>query len=366
MGNIKIFGPILNGVLAFPIFLAVLSDMANAGYPTPVEADWIAHDFVFHTGEVFPSLRIHYTTVGKSSGLPVLLLHGTYGSGKNFLSATFADLLFGPGQPLDAETYFIIMPDGLGCGGSSKPSDGLRTSFPRYNYLDMVNAQHLLVTEGLGIKHLRLILGNSMGGMHTWLWGVTFPDTMDALVPQASQPTAMASRNWMLRRMQVEMVIQDPAYMGGNYTVQPPSLKLANVFFGIATSGGTLAWQAMAPTSELADKLVDARLAGAGPADANDWAYQWTSSKDYNPSAGNGLERITVPVLAINSADDERNPPESGLEAAALQRVKNARLFLIPASVDTRGHGTTGNATFWKNQLATFLLSLPTSGGLYK
>jgi homoserine O-acetyltransferase len=201
------------------------------------------------------------------------------------------------------------------------------------------------------------VIGNSMGGMHVWLWGEAHPDFMDALVPMASQPSEMSSRNWMMRRMLIESIRQDPAYDNGNYTAQPPSLRLANVFMGIGTSGGTLAYQALAPTREKADKLVDERLAAPPPADANDFIYQWESSRDYNPAPA--LDRITAPLLAINSADDERNPPETGLMTQALTHVTNGHLLLIPASAETRGHGTTGSAKFWKQQLADFLSTVP-------
>ena len=265
--------------------------------------------------------------------------------------------MFGSGQPLDAGQYFIILPDAIGTGKSAKPSDGLRTKFPKYDYDDMVEAQYRLLTEGLGIPHLRLVLGNSMGGMHTWLWGEKYPGFMDALVPMASQPTPMASRNWMLRRMMLETIRSDPEWNNGNYATQPPSLRLASVFFAIATSGGTLAYQKMAPTREQADKLVDARLAAAPPGDANDFLYQWESSRDYDPSVG--LERIEAALLAINSADDERNPPETAITERALKRVKNGRLYLIPASEDTRGHATTGMAKFWSQQLQQLLQTAP-------
>jgi homoserine O-acetyltransferase len=286
-----------------------------------------------------------------------LILHGTGGSGTNFLTPGFAGELFGSGQPLDASKYFIILPDAIGTGKSAKPSDGLRTKFPKYNYDDMVEAQHRLVTEGLGIRHLRLVLGNSMGGMQTWLWGEKYPDFMDALVPMASQPTPMASRNWMLRRMMLETIRSDPEWNNGNYTAQPPSLRLASVFFSIATSGGTLAYQKLAPTREQADKLLDERLAAPLLSDANDFLYQWESSRDYDPSAR--LERIEAALLAINSADDERNPPETGITERELKRVKNGRLYLIPASEDTRGHGTTGMAKFWSQQLQQLLHTAP-------
>jgi len=317
----------------------------------------VARDFRFHTGEIMPELHLHYRTVGNPSGEPVLILHGTGGSGANFLTAAFAGELFGSGQPLDASKYFIILSDAIGAGKSAKPSDGLRTKFPKYNYDDMVEAQYRLVSEGLGIHHLRLVLGNSMGGMQTWLWGVKYPDFMDARVPMAAQPTPMASRNWMLRRMMIETIRSDPEWNNGNYTTQPRSLRLASVFFAIATSGGTLAYQKMAPTREKADKLVDERLAAPLASDANDFLYQWESSRDYDPS--DGIERIQAALLAINSADDERNPPETGITERELKRVKNGRLYLIPASEDTRGHGTTGIAKFYTQQLRELLGTAP-------
>jgi homoserine O-acetyltransferase/O-succinyltransferase len=334
-------------------FTLLIGSAAAAEFPAPKTGEWIARDFKFHTGEVLPALRLHYTTVGEPSGEPVLLLHGTTGSGTGLLAAGFGGELFGPDQPLDARKYFIILPDGIGHGKSSKPSDGLRAKFPRYNYDDMVEAQYRLVTEGLGIRHLRLVLGNSMGGMHTWIWGVKHPEFMDALVPMASQPSEMASRNWMMRRLIVDSIRNDPDWNGGNYTTQPKSARTASVFYGIATNGGTLAYQKQAPTRELADKLLDARLAAAFSADANDTLYQWDSSRDYN--AAPGLERIRAPLLAINSADDERNPPETGIMDRELKRVKTGRLFLIPASEETRGHGTTGMAKFWSAELRRFL-----------
>jgi homoserine O-acetyltransferase/O-succinyltransferase len=344
--------------MAAALAFALTSALASAAdYPAPKEGDWIARDFRFHTGEVMPELRLHYRTVGNPSGDPVLILHGTGGSGAAMLTPAFAGELFGSGQPLDASKYFVILPDAIGTGKSSKPSDGLRMKFPRYNYDDMVDAQYRLVTDGLGVRRLRLVLGNSMGGMQTWLWGQRYPDVMDALVPMAAQPTPMASRNWMLRRMMIETIRSDPDWNDGNYTSQPRSLRLANVFFAIATSGGTLAYQKLAPTRERADRLVDERLATPAPADANDFLYQWESSGDYDPSPG--LERIQAALLAINAADDERNPPETGITERALKRVKNGRLYLIPASEDTRGHGTTGMAKFWKEELRQLLQVAP-------
>jgi homoserine O-acetyltransferase len=340
---------------------AALVMMASAAlaqtYPAAREASWVARDFRFHTGEVMPELRLHYRTIGEPTGEPVLVLHGTAGSGESMLAPAFAGDLFGPGQPLDAAKYFIILPDAVGHGKSSKPSDGLRAKFPRYNYEDMVAAQHRLVSEGLGIRHLRLVIGNSMGGMHAWIWGVRHPDFMDALVPMASQPTEMSSRNWMMRRMIIDSVRNDPDYAGGNYTTQPKALAAANVFFAIATNGGTLAYQKLAPTRALADKLLDERLAAPFSADANDFLYQWDSSRDYNPSPG--LERVAAALLAINAADDERNPPETGIMERELKRVPGGRLFLIPASEDTRGHGTTGMAKLWKQEVQALLQTAP-------
>ena len=233
----------------------------------------------------------------------------------------------------------------------------MKTAFPKYNYEDMVDAHYRLAKEGLGVKHLRLVIGNSMGGMHTWIWGVKYPQYMDALVPMASQPTEMAARNWMLRRMMLETIRNDPDYNGGNYTAQPRMMKYAINAYGIATGGGTLAYQMQTPTAAKADKMVDDRLAAAITADANDFIYQWEASHDYNPSAG--LDKIEAALLLINAADDERNPPETGVTDAAMKRVKNGRIFLIPASTDTRGHLTTGNASFYTRQLQELLQTAP-------
>jgi homoserine O-acetyltransferase len=328
-----------------------------ADYPAPKQGEWIARDFKFHSGETFSELRLNYTTIGEPTGQPVLVLHGSGGSAANMLTPGFAGELFGPGQPLDAAKYYIIIPDGLGHGKSSKPSDGMKTAFPKYNYEDMVDAHYRLVKEGLGVKHLRLVIGNSMGGMHTWIWGVKYPRYMDVLVPMASQPTEMAARNWMLRRMMLETIRNDPDYNRGNYVTQPRMMKYAIAAYGIATGGGTLAYQMQAPTAAKADKFVDDRLALAITADANDFIYQWEASHDYNPSAG--LENIEAQLLLINAADDERNPPETGVTDAAMKRVKNGRLFLIPASTDTRGHLTTGNAVFYRKQLQELLQTAP-------
>lgn len=328
-----------------------------ADYPAPQDGEWIAKDFKFHSGEVMPELRLHYTTVGAPTGQPVLVLHGSGGSAASMLTPTFAGQLFGPGQPLDAAKYYIIIPDGIGHGKSSKPSDAMRTSFPKYDYNDMVDAQYRLVTEGLGIKHLRLVIGNSMGGMHTWIWGVRYPQMMDALVPMASQPTAMAARNWILRRTMLETIRNDPDYNGGNYTSQPRMMKYAIAAYRFASAGGTLGYQTLAPSAPQADKMVDDQLALPVTADANDYIYQWEASHDYDPSAG--LEKIEATLLAINAADDERNPPETGVTEAAVKRIKNGKIDLIPASSETRGHLTTGDAKFYARQLLELLQTAP-------
>jgi len=336
----------------FALFFAAAL-LRAADYPVPVEGDWVVHDFRFHTGETLPDLRLHYITVGARTGQPVLILHGTNGTGGAFLRPEFAGELFGPGQPLDAATHYIILPDAIGAGKSSKPSDGLRTRFPQYNYDDMVQAQYRLVTEHLGVRHLRLVLGTSMGGMLTWVWGEKYPDAMDALVPTAAQPTEVAGRNWMMRRMVVDLIRNDPEWNGGNYAQQPRSLKLAQVYFGVGTSGGTQALYRAAPTREKADQILDQRLAQPSGADANDVIYQMQASRDYNPSPR--LETIQARVLAINSADDERNPAELGIMERELKRVKQGRYILIPTGPETRGHGTMGFAKLWKQYLAELL-----------
>jgi homoserine O-acetyltransferase/O-succinyltransferase len=357
-GDIAMTHPPLFAKACAGLLLALSTLLAAAAeFPTPKEGIWIARDFKFANGDVMPELRLAYTTVGDPRGEPVLVLHGTTGSAASLLSPAFAGELFGAGQPLDANKYFIILPDSIGHGRSSKPSDGQRAKFPRYNYDDMVQAQYRLLTEHLGIKHLRLVMGNSMGGMETWIWGVSYPDFMDALAPMASQPTEMSSRNWMMRRLIIDSIRSDPEWKGGDYTTQPRSAQFASVFYGIATNGGTLAYQRAAATRDAADKLVDARLAAPFRADANDTLYQWDASRDYNPAPK--LERIQAGLLAINAADDERNPPETGLMVQALQRVKGGRLFLIPASEATTGHGTTGQAKFYSGALRELLQTAP-------
>jgi homoserine O-acetyltransferase len=262
------------------------------------------------------------------------------------LTPAFAGELFGPGQPLDAKRYYIVLPDSLGHGRSTKPSDGLGQKFPRYNYDDMVDAAHRLLTEGLKVRHARLVIGNSMGGMQTWIWAQKNPGFMDVAVPMASLPTEMASRNLILRRMLVDSIRRDPK-----------NAQFASVFFGFATNGGNQALYKAAPTREKAEALLESRLKAPFTADPDDTLYQWDSSRDYNPSGG--LEKITATLLAINSADDERNPPETGVLDREIKRVKNGRVLLIPGSPDTAGHGTTASAKWWKKDLEELLRSAP-------
>jgi homoserine O-acetyltransferase len=346
-------------LISLLLALATSAVLAQS-YPAPKQGSYVMRDFKFHTGEVLPELRIAYTTVGEPSGEPVIIMHGTTGSGAGLLTPTFAGELFGPGQALDAKRYYVILPDAIGHGRSSKPSDGLKMKFPRYNYDDMVDAQQRMVTEHLGVKHARLVMGNSMGGMETWIWVQKYPGFMDAAAPMASTPTEMASRNWMTRRLIIDSIRNDPEWKNGEYTTQPKSAQFASVFFGIATSGGDQGLYKAAPTRAKADALLDARLKAPFTLDANDALYMWDSSRDYNPSGG--LERIEATLVAINSADDERNPPHTGVMEREIKRVRNGRVYLIPASENTAGHGTTGQAKWWKDELARLLQSAPRRG----
>lgn len=334
-----------------------LATVLPAAAQAPTDGSWVVRNFRFKSGEVLPELRLHYTTLGNPQGEPVLLLHGTTGHGRALLSPAFGGELFGPGQPLDAQKYFIVLPDAIGHGKSSKPSDGLRAAFPKYSYDDMVVAHHRLLTEHLGVKHLRLVLGNSMGGMETWLFAQMFPGFADIAVPMASLPVPMSGRNWMMRRLIVDSIRNDPAWQGGNYTQQPASARVASVFYALATNGGNQALYKAAPSRDKADALVDARLQAPFAGDANDVLYQWDSSRDYDPTAG--LEKIQGVLLAINSADDERNPPELGVLDREIRRVKGGRILLIPGSEATAGHGTTGQAKWWKAELDSLLRSAP-------
>lgn len=337
----------------------------SAEYPRPVEGDYAIRDFHFASGERLPEVRMHYRTVGTprrdDKGAvtnAVLILHGTGGEGgslvrKGASGDLFAAELFGKGQPLDATRYFIILPDNLGHGQSAKPSDGLHARFPRYGYHDMIEAQHRLLTDGLKVTHLRLVMGMSMGGMHTWLWGQLHPDFMDALMPLASLPTQISGRNRMWRKLIAEAIRSDPEWKGGEYTSQPHSLKIAGQMIFLVSSNPVLRQKA-APTLKAADDLLEKSVnALIKNRDANDLLYAVESSFDYDP--GPGLEKIQAPLLAINFADDLINPPELGILEREIRRVKNGKALVIPMSRATVGHGTHTKASIWKQHLEALL-----------
>ena len=327
------------------------------------QGDFVMHDVHFMSGETLPTLRIHYRTLGHprrdASGVvrnAVLILHGTTGAGANFATPVFAGQLFGDGQPLDTTKYYVILPDGIGHGQSSRPSEGLHARFPHYDYDDMVDAQHRLLVEGLGVTHLRLVMGTSMGGMHSWVWGTRYPHFMDGIVPLASVPTQIAGRNRIFRRMAMEDIRNDPEWKGGDYTTPPRGLRSALQILWIMTSA-PLVQQHDAPTRGRADSLIDAFLdARMRTVDANDMLYAFDASRNYNPEPM--LGRISAPLLAINSADDQVNPPELGLLERLVPKVARGRFLIIPISPATRGHGSHTVAALWKTPFAEFLDSL--------
>jgi homoserine O-acetyltransferase len=327
--------------------------------PVPDEA--ILRDFRFSSGETLPEVKVRYVTYGRrlddgrgKTANAVLVLHGTGGSSAQFLGPTFAGVLFGPGQPLDASRYYIVIPDGLGHGGSSKPSDGLRAKFPRYTYDDMVRAQHRLLTESLGVTHLRLVIGTSMGGMHAWVWGETHPDFMDALLPLASLPAPIAGRNRMWRKMAMDLIRADPEWKGGDYTAQPPGLRGALSLL-LTLSGSPLGWMQQAPDRGAADAAVEKYMSERLPKfDANDLLFALDASRDYDPWLG--LEKIKAPLLAINFADDAINPPELGILEKGVARVKGGQAVVFPLSEKTRGHQTHTLADLWKTYLNELLV----------
>jgi homoserine O-acetyltransferase/O-succinyltransferase len=330
-------------------------------YPAPVEGDYVIKDFRFRSGETMPELKIHYRTIGElktnSSGVAtnaVLIGHGTGGAGTQFLSAQFGNVLFGPGKLLDATKYFIILADGIGHGRSSKPSDGLHAKFPQYTYDDMVAAHYEVLTKKLGVNHLRLVMGTSMGGMQTWVWGETYPDFMDALMPLASLPVEIAGRNRVWRKMAMDAIRNDPEWQGGEYKTQP--LRALNTAQDLLLLVGSapLQWQKQASTRDAADKFYGDRMkAAVARLDANDLLYQLDSSREYNPAPK--LEAIKAPLIAINSADDFINPPELGIIEREIKRVKRGRFILLPITDQTRGHGTHTIATIWQGYLKELL-----------
>ena len=350
-------------LLPFVGVLALVSSARAQGYPTPVERDFVVRDFVFENDEKAAEVKLHYRTVGQprkdSDGVVrngILILHGTGGTGRGFLSEGYAGRLFGKGQLYDAERYFIIVPDNIGHGGSSKPSDGLRMKFPNYRYVDMVRLQHRLVTEGLGLTRLHIVTGTSMGAMHTWIWGYLYPNFMDALVPLASNPVEIAGRNRIWRKLLVDAVTSDPTWKNGDYTEPPRGMASAIGFLLMATSV-PLQWQKDFPTAKAADKwLADQIASRVKTTDANDMIYYFRASEDYDPSPH--LEEITAPLLAINSADDFVNPPELPMMQALIKKVKRGRFILLPITDETRGHGTHSRPSVWAAQLGEFLATV--------
>jgi len=347
-------------LVAFLSLITVSAAVAAADYPAPTEGDYTIPNFKFASGETLPELRIHYRTLGKidkdASGKvtnAVLIMHGTTGSGAQFIRPEFAGELFGKDQSIDATRFFIVLPDGIGHGKSSKPSDGMHAKFPRYGYVDMVEAQYRLLTDGVGVNHARLVMGTSMGGMHTWLWGESHPDFMDALMPLASLPTQISGRNRGWRRMIIDAIRKDPAWNGGEYKTQPPSLRTAAEMLWFMSTNPVLRQKeapTLAKTDENLDKFVDQIVKTD---DANDALYALEASHDYDP--GPNLEKIRAPLLAINSADDLINPPELGILEREIKRVPRGRAIVIPFSDKTRGHGSHTIAALWKDELMKLL-----------
>ena len=349
-------------IRTFPCLLCVVAATvaSAADYPAPTEGDFTIRDFRFQSGETLPELRLHYRTLGKpekdaqrKTTNAVLIMHGTTGSGAQFIRPEFAGELFGKDQPLDATKYFIVLPDGVGHGKSSKPSDGMHAKFPHYGYLDMIEADYRLLTEGLGVNHARLVMGTSMGGMHTWLWGELHPDFMDALMPLASLPTQISGRNRGWRRLVIDAIRNDPAWNDGEYKTQPPSLHTAAQMLWFM-SGNPVLRQKEAPTLAKTDAVLDKFVEQIIKVDdANDVLYAVEASYDYDP--GPNLEKIRAPLLAINSADDLINPPELEVLEREIKRVPNGRAIVIPLSDRTRGHGSHTIAALWKDQLVQLL-----------
>jgi homoserine O-acetyltransferase len=353
----------MKNVYSFCSLLFLFAGISNAqvNHTTPVEADFVVKDFKFKSGETLEKLNLHYTTLGSPTkgkdgkvNNAVLIMHGTTGSGNNFLSKQFAGNLFGSGQLLDANKYFIILTDDIGHGKSSKPSDSLKMNFPKYNYDDMVLANYKLLTEHLKVNHLRLVMGTSMGGMHTWVWAYTYPDFMDALMPLASLPVEIAGRNRIQRKMAIKLIEMDPEWKNGNYLTQPKlgmSGAISSLMFMVSSP---LQWQKNAPTREKAEIMMDNMLNRyLSSLDANDLIYAFDSSRDYNPEPY--LSKINAPLIAINSADDQVNPPELGLMESNIKKVKNGKFILIPISDKTSGHGTHSNPTIWGEYLKELL-----------
>ena len=350
-------------MIALALCVGVVPALAQTRWPNQRDADFVLKDFRFDSGETLPELRLHYVTLGTAERNAageivngVILLHGTSGSSGSWLGPDVAGGLFGTGQPLDASEYFVIIPDSVGAGGSSKPSDGLKGGFPHYRYRDAIRAEYRLVTEGLGIRHLRLVLGASMGGMKTWLWGGMYPDFMDGLVPIASQPIGISGRNWISRRIRIEAIRHDPDWKGGFYTTNPTHY-VYTLPLGALTTESVVRLQEMAPTREAADAVYARLVDEARKNDANNQLYATEAVIDYDPSAELGT--IRARLLAINFADDEVNAAELGVVGPAVARIPNARHVLVPAGPESHGHYSYLRATLWASHLREFLASLP-------
>jgi len=352
-------------LLVSTVLTAILSCPRASPQPaskfTQHENDYILPDFHFKSGETLPELRMHYMTLGKpvrdANGRvtnAVLILHGTGGSGRQFLQPQFADVLYGPGQLLDITRYYVILVDNVGHGKSSKPSDGMHARFPQYDYDDMVRAQYELLTQGLGVSHLRLILGTSMGCMHAWVWGETYPDFMDALMPLACLPVELAGRNRLWRKMVIEGTRQDPDWRNGDYTTEPRAASQIDVDFLMIAGSAPMLMQKNVPTREQTDKYYDENFQRiSATLDANDFLYAVSASRNYDPSSKLGT--ITAPVMFVNSADDFINPPELGIAEREIKNVKKGKFVLVPASDQTHGHGTHTWAVFWQQYLQELL-----------
>ena len=334
---------------------------AESKWPNYREGDFIIKDYIFKSGEKLAELKIHYRTLGtpkkNAAGVivnAVLLLQGNTGTGANWLRPSLADELFAPGEPLDAAEYFIVMPDAIGRGGSSKPSDGLRAKFPHYRYHDMVDINYRLIGEGLGIGHLRLVIGSSLGCMHSWMWVAMYPDLMDGMVGLSCQPVEISGRNWLMRRGAAEAIRHDPDYKDGNYDKNPTHYLYAAA--GAYNTESPTRIQEMAPTKAAADALYEKRLADLAKGDANNQLYALESIMDYNPEPD--LDKIKAKVLLINAAEDVANPPELGTVERAMKKVRDGRYVLIPAGPDTHGHFTHYYAAIWKPHLIEFMKAL--------
>jgi homoserine O-acetyltransferase/O-succinyltransferase len=351
------------GLTAAALVLSAGAASAQTTWPNQKDNYYTIKDFHFANGETLPELKMHYVTFGtpKKNAAGeiingVILLHGTSGAGKSWFLPTLADELYKPGQPLSAEEYFIIVPDSIGVGGTSKPSDGLKGKFPHYRYHDTVTAEHQLVTEGLGIKHLRLVLGASMGAMQTWMWGEMYPELMDGLVPLASQPIGISGRNWINRRIRIEAIKHDPDYNNGMYE-KPPTHWIWTAASGPMGTESDYQIQQIAPTREAGDAYYKKLVEEASKADANDTLYGIEAVEDYNPAPD--LHKIKAKLMAINSADDEANPAALHVMEPAIAKIPGARYVLIPQSPETHGHYTHLRAAIWKPYLVEFLKTLP-------